>query len=71
MYKWKSPITRFPDIGDTILVKTISGQIFYAVYSAYDEFDVHRPDSDKTYRKQWYKYSSRTVLKWRYFKPNL
>lgn len=67
MNKWKDAYKKKPNIGDTILVKTVSNQIFYAVYSADDEFDVHRPDSEDDYRNKWFKFSSRTVIFWRYF----
>ena len=64
---WKDSVKHKPNIGDTILVKTFSGQVFYAVYSDDDEFDVHRPDDKIDSRLAWYKYSSRTIVKWRYF----
>ena len=53
----------WPEIGDKLIVQTNSGQTFYAIYSGDDEFDVHRPNGDE-YRKQWYKYSSTTIVKW-------
>ena len=68
MYNWKDSIKKKPEIGDSILAKTLSGQVFYAVYSNENEFDVHRLDQNRDYRKAWYKYSSRTVVQWRYFK---
>ena len=64
---WKDSLKKLPNIGDCILVKTVSGQIFYAVYSNEDEFDVHRPDDKTDTRLSWYKYSRRTVVFWRYF----
>lgn len=64
---WKDSIKYKPKIGDSVLVKTASGQIFYAVYTDEDEFDTHRFDPKIESRKCWYKYSSRTIIKWRYF----
>jgi hypothetical protein len=67
---WRDSIKYKPSIGDSILVKTTSGQVFYAVYSNEDEFDVHRPNNKTESRLSWYKYSSRTIIKWRYFTSN-
>jgi len=65
---WIKTEKRKPEIGDCILVKTSSGQVFYAVYTNDDEFDVHRPTNDfSETRAAWYKYSSRTVIQWRKF----
>jgi len=66
---WKDSLKHKPSIGDTILVKTFSGQVFYAVYSDEDEFDVHCPsfNNEIESRLAWFKYSSRTIVKWRYF----
>jgi len=64
--KWTLFEKKKPNIGDRMLVKTLSGQIFYAIYSNDDEFDVHRNDGENM-RESWYKYSSRTVIFWRYF----
>lgn len=67
IFMWKDSVKHKPNVGDAILVKTFSGQVFYAVYSDKDEFDVHRPDDKTESRLAWYKYSSRTIVKWRYF----
>lgn len=55
----------FPELGTPVLIETNSGQIHYAFYGNENEFDVHIPTDNKYYRKCWYKYSSRTVIKWR------
>ena len=64
---WKDSTKHKPDIGSAVYVKTLSGQVFYAIYTNEDEFDTHRPTPAIDSRESWYKYSSRTVLKWRYF----
>lgn len=64
---WKDSSKKLPNIGDCVLIKTTSGQVFYAVYSDVDEFDTHRPDGMNDYREKWYKYSRRTIIAWRYF----
>jgi len=64
---WKDSSKKLPNIGDAVLVKTLSGQVFYAVYSDIDEFDVHRFTGMSKYRECWFKYSGRTVVAWRYF----
>ena len=63
---WIDSEDELPEIGSRILAKTTVGEIYYGVYSAQDEFDLHRPDHDDDYRGKWYKYSKRTVLQWRY-----
>lgn len=65
MSRWIDSIKRLPQIGDSVIVKTFSGQVFYAVYSDKDEFDVHRPEGATDYREHWYKHSSRTIIKWK------
>lgn len=65
MSKWIESLKRLPKIGDSVIAKTFSGQIFYAVYSGEDEFDTHRPEGSTDYREHWYKHSSRTIIKWK------
>lgn len=67
---WKCSIRNPPEIGETVLVKTFSGQVFYAVYFEKNGWDVHRIEVNRNiqYRQAWYQYSSRTVVQWRYFK---
>ena len=65
--QWKDSIRHKPQIGDAVCVKTVSGQIFYAIYTGEDEFDVHRLGPKIESRLSWYKYSSRTIIKWKTF----
>lgn len=66
---WSDSITKRPKIGDRVLVKMLlNDTVYFAIYSGDDEFDVHRPDQHiKDYRASWFKYSHRSVSKWRYF----
>ena len=50
-------------VGQRLLVCFNDLTIFYAIYSDFDEFDVHKPDYgvEGDYRAQWYKFSSVTV----------
>ncbi len=68
MKKWNDSAKKKPEIGDRLIVKTFLGQKFYAIYVDDDEFVVHRPElpEAKGYRKAWYAYSSRTVVKWKF-----
>ena len=66
--KWKCSVRNPPRVGETVLVKTLSGQVFYGVYFENDGWDVHRPELNDKYQNAWYKYSSRTIVQWRYFK---
>ena len=65
--KWILSSEELPADGMPILVKMSNDRVFYAIYSDYNEFDVHKPDKENDYRKCWYKYSKAAVLKWRYF----
>lgn len=62
---WTNSEDALPDVGNRVLVETTVGEIYYGVYSGNDEFDLHRPDGNGDYRGQWFKYSKRTVTKWR------
>jgi hypothetical protein len=65
---WKDSITKRPDVGDSILVKMLcNDNIYFAVYTGEDEFDVHRPNESTNHRDSWYKFSHRSVAWWRYF----
>ena len=66
---WNDSLKKLPEIGDRILVKMLlNDTVYFAVYTADDEFDVHRPEIHvKNHRKQWFKFSHRSVTKWRYF----
>lgn len=62
--EWYDAIRYKPNIGEPVLVRTISGQIYYAVYSNHDEFDIHIMENFDNYRNTWYKFSSKTVVEW-------
>lgn len=66
---WKDSHAKLPEIGDCILVKMLlNDTVYFAVYTAHDEFEVHRTDLHvKDHRKAWFKFSHRSVVKWRYF----
>jgi len=67
---WNNSLTRLPEIGDRVLVKMrmLQDNIYFAVYTGEDEFDIHRTDLHvKDHRRAWFKYSHRSVAKWRYF----
>lgn len=69
MSKWKNAKKKKPDlIGEMILVQMIGIEklIRYAIYSGEDEFDVHDPNYAPDHRKYWYKFSSKSIRKWRY-----
>jgi len=68
-FNWKYAGTQKPAIGETVMVRMLlKHERYFAVYSGEDEFDVHRTDLHiKNYRKAWFKYSSRSVMYWRYF----
>lgn len=69
--KWVSVDDDFPDLGQLIAVQNKSGKVFYAVYSGEDEFDLHIPQNNvpTDYRSDWYKHSSRTIVKWKSLAP--
>ena len=67
---WKDFRKAKPEIGSRLFVKMISGEVFYAIYSDEDEFDIHANHGDPISRDKWFKYSHRSVLKWRYFLKN-
>ena len=66
---WNDSSTKRPEIGEQILVKMLlKDTVYFAVYSGDDEFDVNRLDLQiKDHRASWFKYSHRSVSKWRYF----
>lgn len=64
---WNNPSKKLPKIGDRVLVMDFLGQVLYAVYTDNDEFDAHRPNGKVESRDAWRKYSSLTIVKWRYF----
>ena len=50
-------------IGTRVLVRFREGESLYAIYSDFDEFDIHIPSYgvEGDYRGQWYKHSSLSV----------
>lgn len=64
---WKEYKNQKPIKGDRVLVKMITGDIYYAIYSDVDEFDIHMPGPEVKSRLSWYKHSSRSIDSWRYF----
>ena len=65
MKKWY-PSKELPkNINIPLLVEMRSGEKYYAIYSNIDEFDVHGPNGNE-YRAQWYKFSSKSIKRWKY-----
>jgi hypothetical protein len=65
---WQHSTMKSPEIGERVLVKMLfDDNIYFAVCTGEDEYDVHRPDKEANHRECWFKYSHRTVSLWRYF----